>query len=269
MRGNPCRLGAGRGVSRSIPAHAGQPISPRCERRFAWVYPRACGATIQLRAFPASAMGLSPRMRGNLYRVLPETIAKRSIPAHAGQPGILTGKSRNRSVYPRACGATGRPLIFLSPAIGLSPRMRGNQTNTASSSCIRRSIPAHAGQPALMSETPRQVKVYPRACGATPFAQLVNGFMRGLSPRMRGNHIQYRNIRKRYRSIPAHAGQPQQAIPAPNTARVYPRACGATLSVVVVMMNGGGLSPRMRGNRIGLVDAPTLIRSIPAHAGQP
>ena len=145
--------------------------------------------------------------------------------------------------------------------------MRGNLLPDEVRHKRPRSIPAHAGQPALMSETPRQVKVYPRACGATPFAQLVNGFMRGLSPRMRGNHIQYRNIRKRYRSIPAHAGQPQQAIPAPNTARVYPRACGATLSVVVVMMNGGGLSPRMRGNRIGLVDAPTLIRSIPAHAG--
>ena len=50
------------------------------------VYPRVCGGTFQGSGPVAAALGLSPRMRGNLARrdrIVPQAW---SIPAYAGEP---------------------------------------------------------------------------------------------------------------------------------------------------------------------------------------
>ena len=65
VRGNPGRRrqhGEGRG---SIPACAGEPISPIALPIPATVYPRVCGGTGAKRAPRAELWGLSPRVRGN------------------------------------------------------------------------------------------------------------------------------------------------------------------------------------------------------------
>ena len=71
-----------------------------------WVYPRACGGT-HCRLRNGDAVGLSPRVRGNL-RV-----------ARWYESGA-TG------VYPRACGGTAWLMVSQGMATGLSPRVRGN-----------------------------------------------------------------------------------------------------------------------------------------------
>ena len=70
-------------------------------------------------------------------------------------------------------------------------------------------------------------------------------------------------------SIPACAGEPQH-----NTARssrqwVYPRVCGGTFRRRAGGQDVGGLSPRVRGNLAGVVNALQSGRSIPACAGEP
>ena len=73
-------------ISRSIPACAGEPaewIDPQpCEE----VYPRVCGGTKVAVGNFQRAIGLSPRVRGNLENPMDGEDQMRSIPACAGEP---------------------------------------------------------------------------------------------------------------------------------------------------------------------------------------
>ena len=50
---------------------------------------------------------------------------------------------------------------------------------------------------------------------------------------------------------------------------VYPRVCGGTRSTQSATEKDTGLSPRVRGNRLGCPHQPMDIGSIPACAGEP
>ena len=167
MRGNHCQAVIRRCVQGSIPAHAGQPFPEAATESIRQVYPRACGATINAARNMRAGWGLSPRMRGNQANRQGWTRLKRSIPAHAGQPPKRKPEVVYIPVYPRACGATQRHPWHALLVQGLSPRMRGNLLNRRSRQWSRRSIPAHAGQPAVSIRYGAPRAVYPRACGAT------------------------------------------------------------------------------------------------------
>ena len=91
----------------------------------------------------------------------------------------------------------------------------------------------------------------------------------GLSPRVRGNHLFLKCLSWPTRSIPACAGEPQSTRCHTNAKWVYPRVCGGTASTPVQARRGGGLSPRVRGNRTEADDDRLRERSIPACAGEP
>ena len=168
-------------------------------------------------------MGLSPRVRGNLYLVnLSRRSTHGSIPARAGEPSAV--RSRPRSHHQD----------------GLSPRVRGNRSGVLSGLNAQ----AHA--------------VYPRACGgtaahwATPECTIKPGLSprvrgnrpkprprfpvgaSGLSPRVRGNPFHRPpylcTLEGVARSIPARAGEPPKRLDWTVSwyLRVYPRACGGT-----------------------------------------
>ena len=63
----------------------GTPSPRHCKSQWA-VYPRVCGGTPSLVCGFHSAIGLSPRVRGNLVIILLGRIVRRSIPACAGEP---------------------------------------------------------------------------------------------------------------------------------------------------------------------------------------
>ena len=152
---------------------------------------------------------------------------------------------------------------------GLSPRVRGNQPAKNLARLRRRSIPACAGEPWHVSpETPRPA-VYPRVCGGTISSCPVQRAAEGLSPRVRGNRIQRRTRHSARRSIPACAGEPQMSRPPDNCCGVYPRVCGGTTCRDFLPRDGGGLSPRVRGNHKVTDSGKSLMWSIPACAGEP
>ena len=91
----------------------------------------------------------------------------------------------------------------------------------------------------------------------------------GLSPRMRGNRSHVPKGRMIPGSIPAHAGEPASSSAGVSVSGVYPRACGGTMVPGRVYLVSTGLSPRMRGNQRFRHFDGVLIRSIPAHAGEP
>ena len=115
----------------------------------------------------------------------------------------------------------------------------------------------------------RRLTVYPRVCGGTDIHSLLYRLRHGLSPRVRGNR------RRRHRgiatggSIPACAGEPKQISMTAEGERVYPRVCGGTYGGSRNTPTGGGLSPRVRGNRTRRFLRKRRVGSIPACAGEP
>ena len=111
--------------------------------------------------------------------------------------------------------------------------------------------------------------VYPRAYGETRAIRSRRRCLRGLSPRLRGNHERLVLNGAAQGSIPALTGKPARVIVALDVAEVYPRAYGETASVCSGDRDREGLSPRLRGNRGARPLRPATPGSIPALTGKP
>ena len=112
-------------------------------------------------------------------------------------------------------------------------------------------------------------RVYPRACGGTAATSPPTSTTAGLSPRLRGNRQQLRGRHRPAGSIPAPAGEPKGPAGIFHRPPVYPRACGGTTTYTPPVGNEYGLSPRLRGNLLGMMLNCPITRSIPAPAGEP
>ncbi len=216
------------------------------------VYPRVCGGTRRRESNRRTRPGLSPRVRGNPRRQRLSPAARRSIPACAGEPDRCGYGYWQQRVYPRVCGGTGSKPVSVNSVTGLSPRVRGNRLLDYGIPHGIRSIPACAGEPheVLIRSVVR--KVYPRVCGGTAAAGFDGIALRGLSPRVRGNHNRQESIQVASRSIPACAGEPPNRPVLPCVVSVYPRVCGGTGDIHQYGHALIGLSPRVRGNRVGI-----------------
>ena len=135
------------------------------------------------------------------------------------------------------------------------------------------SIPACAGEPRPPPSPPPSPppprRVYPRVCGGTSGKTRVHRASSGLSPRVRGNPEGPACLRSSRRSIPACAGEPGEVNADGEPHGVYPRVCGGTRVRATNAAGGGGLSPRVRGNRRPALTPAKGRRSIPACAGEP
>ena len=92
------------------------------------------------------ARGLSPRGRGKRPSVNAALGLDRSIPAWAGETGIVNEVRRIKQVYPRVGGGNRERRRHICRAAGLSPRGRGKLRQKAQPFRYRRSIPAWAGE---------------------------------------------------------------------------------------------------------------------------
>ena len=153
--------------------------------------------------------------------------------------------------------------------MGLSPRVRGNPRKRAFAVCYHRSIPACAGEPHSVGDTPSVAAVYPRVCGGTEYRVFLHPVDDGLSPRVRGNQSPRHCPFLSEGSIPACAGEPPKNSSAVCHVEVYPRVCGGTCTCEPVLHLCPGLSPRVRGNRPKAKFTCPSLRSIPACAGEP
>ena len=133
---------------------------------------------------------------------------------------------------------------------GLSPRVRGNRSRATSRCAHSRSIPACAGEPIAPDASVVISTVYPRVCGGTVHIRRGSAYPEGLSPRVRGNPVTVPVDAERIGSIPACAGEPYLLVELKSQRGVYPRVCGGTGGGDDCRRGQGGLSPRVRGNRI-------------------
>ena len=226
MRGSPdvawgpqCRRG-------SIPACAGEPLTCLAQDEQSRVYPRVCGGAGRSRRWPVDRSGLSPRVRGSLWRGHLPGPEHGSIPACAGEPRRCPQTGRFQGVYPRVCGGAQprRPVLPLD--LGLSPRVRGSRVWERGRRCLDGSIPACAGEPSPAPEGSYWGGVYPRVCGGASVKPIPPFIWAGLSPRVRGSPWRWHLTRGPAGSIPACAGEPGRATVRGGRERVYPRVCG-------------------------------------------
>ena len=249
VRGNLHKADAAHNAARSIPACAGEPRYASPRQLANPVYPRVCGGTRRTESGILAGIGLSPRVRGNLFQGRIPRRMMRSIPACAGEPYQGHPVGADRQVYPRVCGGT-----FGGPG---------------SSGLPMGSIPACAGEPRTPWRRKRWRRVYPRVCGGTGQALFNGGVVVGLSPRVRGNPIRPILPLICIGSIPACAGEPIATARNRKSHEVYPRVCGGTRHSASHGETGTGLSPRVRGNQDYKNRPPRRARSIPACAGEP
>ena len=268
-RGNHQPMTGERERKGSIPAHAGEPRTCRGAGTAGRVYPRPRGGTPRRRILGSRPRGLSPPTRGNHWRNPNQRPAGGSIPAHAGEPrGLVAGKPA-LLVYPRPRGGTSQRSGDGIAAFGLSPPTRGNLRSRTHRRRIRRSIPAHAGEPVLSPPRAWRHRVYPRPRGGTARWRLLHLIVRGLSPPTRGNPNYCLAQLDRRGSIPAHAGEPARILAYRRSRSVYPRPRGGTVAMSKPLALDLGLSPPTRGNRDEMRVRRTIQGSIPAHAGEP
>ena len=269
VRGNRPPRGSHRRSGRSIPACAGEPYTTPCCLRRPRVYPRVCGGTHLRKNAEHAVGGLSPCVRGNHHSCIPTRDTQRSIPVCAGEPCCPRLSRTGPTVYPRVCGGTPLPIGLLHHIQGLSPCVRGNPFRVAHRPQRLGSIPACAGEPCRSRDEKGGIEVYPRVCGGTHRFYRGGSKRGGLSPRVRGNHVQLTVLDRRCRSIPACAGEPPPSPPIVGASRVYPRVCGGTPVRLDFLVRLDGLSPRVRGNRPPRGSHRRSGRSIPACAGEP
>ena len=166
--GGPCSSGP---CKRSIPAGAGKPVWSAlmcCQR---WVYPRGCGEAPLRPVGSGPGRGLSPRVRGSHAHELAERGWNGSIPAGAGKPYSAHGNTSSHRVYPRGCGEATMEVTRDTVDLGLSPRVRGSQSQAHPPADKSGSIPAGAGKPRTRPRSCRRPRVYPRGCGEANLKQ--------------------------------------------------------------------------------------------------
>ena len=189
MRGSRAQIHILSADPGSIPACAGEPISPSWRYRRRRVHPRVCGGAKFDPAYKDALEGPSPRVRGSRLQKLPQSVTIGSIPACAGEPISRLTISACFRVHPRVCGGALIAVSLRSGRKGPSPRVRGSHSCIAQSHYSFGSIPACAGEPGESGVTTAANGVHPRVCGGAALRDTFDNGGTGPSPRVRGSPL--------------------------------------------------------------------------------
>ncbi len=175
-----------RGHFRFIPAGAGNSVAASISCSIAAVYPRWRGELAYSVSPLDSAAGLSPLARGTHMQHAADIVARRFIPAGAGNSNLLLSVPYRVPVYPRWRGELTAATIANGQVYGLSPLARGTRTYRRPGPLQLRFIPAGAGNSRIASMAAGSVPVYPRWRGELSSLTSCLARLNGLSPLARG-----------------------------------------------------------------------------------
>ena len=165
VRGTPDATETTPGLSRFIPAGAGNaPCTAPCSNSSP-VHPRGCGERMTVRHPGTGEYGSSPRVRGTRRPEAIPSDPNRFIPAGAGNARTTDDTPRRRSVHPRGCGERPAPNVSRGHRAGSSPRVRGTHRPQRPSEGSERFIPAGAGNAQAHGRQDCNQAVHPRGCG--------------------------------------------------------------------------------------------------------
>ena len=268
-RGSPLDFDPTDAPDGSIPAHAGEPFFIATSATEIGVYPRPRGGAASNVLARLGNGGLSPPTRGSPSFLVFRRDQCRSIPAHAGEPESDSAMGTINRVYPRPRGGATRSPQAHAMDSGLSPPTRGSRGHSSGKIINPWSIPAHAGEPPRTAPRRLYARVYPRPRGGAGPAGDEPKPPKGLSPPTRGSPRPEAQAWTKWRSIPAHAGEPRGSGDPAGWDRVYPRPRGGAAHWWGKIRFLFGLSPPTRGSPKEKPHETDKRRSIPAHAGEP
>ena len=251
----------------SVPACAGNSHTPSSHSIRSAVHPRVCGELDGGVVWTSSSVGSSPRVRGTPGIEDRPAKTDRFIPACAGNSRSTTHPTWPRTVHPRVCGELRYDEGILKSKHGSSPRVRGTQRQSGRQVRDVRFIPACAGNSTTVWDCAWPSAVHPRVCGELDGGVVWTSSSVGSSPRVRGTPARCAGSRRRARFIPACAGNSkrQKSVLEPGT--VHPRVCGELSNAAAMRLPSAGSSPRVRGTPGKTPAAPSMLRFIPACAG--
>ena len=227
QRAGPPPLGA----NRFIPARAGNTGGAAAPWHVAPVHPRTCGEHPVRGTMNALFIGSSPHVRGTRICPLSPRRCPRFIPARAGNTVDDLPEPVAPAVHPRTCGE--------------HPDLPGDGAER------HRFIPARAGNTALLADGPAAGPVHPRTCGEHLDGLPPPDPWFGSSPHVRGTPPHDRLGLRRFRFIPARAGNTlptARFLPLPS---VHPRTCGEHYETWDEEKRMDGSSPHVRGTLRG------------------
>ena len=126
-RGTPIDHDAAVGVTRFIPADAGNTHSPHPRGFVSPVHPRGRGEHCRVGRQMGGELGSSPRTRGTRVAAIQPPFQGRFIPADAGNTRAGLTRTRATTVHPRGRGEHDFFTDQFRANIGSSPRTRGTQ----------------------------------------------------------------------------------------------------------------------------------------------
>ena len=145
VRGTHISFSQSKTSKRFIPAGAGNTSGQVVVQSSSSVHPRGCGEHVFDTYESALACGSSPRVRGTPGNFGIIAVAKRFIPAGAGNTFLTPTNLPWPAVHPRGCGEHHAAPVQQPLDFGSSPRVRGTQDFSLLKCCYQRFIPAGAG----------------------------------------------------------------------------------------------------------------------------
>ena len=206
-------------------------------------------------------------MRGTRQISAQEGQEGRFIPACAGNTAFSTIARLSSSVHPRVCGEHAVICLFVHPVNGSSPRVRGTRQISAQEGQEGRFIPACAGNTSRPPACSVPAAVHPRVCGEHWPGSAVPPGSAGSSPRVRGTRRAGDVQSERLRFIPACAGNTSASAAWRSLVAVHPRVCGEHTILTCQALIEDGSSPRVRGTQWRVRANASVVRFIPACAG--
>ena len=212
-RGTPSRRYARQGGCRFIPAGAGNTNPSRAGSPCWPVHPRGRGEHSSAAALAERGRGSSPRARGTLRVDRRDGVARRFIPAGAGNTTIRYDGVMLSSVHPRGRGEHLSVKAVGLSRYGSSPRARGTHLHPGRRSRCLRFIPAGAGNTGRLTTPWGPSTVHPRGRGEHELSRNSILGVSGSSPRARGTRFRGCQVRSGRRFIPAGAGNTTSRVP--------------------------------------------------------
>ncbi len=211
--------------------------------------------------------GSSPRGRGTHTDILVYAFSGRIIPAWAGNTWRRWGLRWGAPDHPRVGGEHPMREPSRHSSYGSSPRGRGTLRVVAPPGGMGRIIPAWAGNTALVSACLCWVPDHPRVGGEHAESYIDARVVFGSSPRGRGTRFFLAATLRRWRIIPAWAGNTWLGFSEAYVYADHPRVGGEHVPMLSIAQCNPGSSPRGRGTPAAWSKTCCVRRIIPAWAG--
>ena len=258
--------------------HAGQDerFIPACAGNARWpagcssgtpVHPRMRGERFITIILQLDFHGSSPHARGTHMGDIEAMTYMRFIPACAGNASSPGDAGAAGAVHPRMRGERLTRHNARQRAHGSSPHARGTQPEPICQTGRLRFIPACAGNAPPCSSPRTPMPVHPRMRGERFCTSSWADHSSGSSPHARGTHPRSTPGARKYRFIPACAGNAGGRHNPHLPCAVHPRMRGERGADSGRSLTRGGSSPHARGTRAALWLKGALPRFIPACAG--